>query len=367
MTLRHLFPFLAATLVFANDRASNALAAVGFANQLPDESGAPEWIEIPYGEHMHSNGMQLFDREAADLICANFRSDLVGILRGGVPFYVGHPDVPAFANTYKDKSARGWVKQVEATDKALRLRVKWNTAGESLIANEEYKFFSPVWSAQPVPGRAKTYRPARLRSVGLTNEPNLPVEPLTANEQLSDQMNVPEWLLTMLGLKPEATEDEIKAAVQALLDKLKAAEELPKKMEKMEQVSEQLANERSVRQVAQLNFANERAARIDLLLANAIGAGKITEAQKEGWRKDLTESFDSKSIELANAKPVVSTNAHTRNLGDRKVLSDPAQQAVTLANERMEKTGQSWDVCWKAIQRDRPDLFTQMKQPAEAN
>ena len=177
-----------------------------------EEKPVPEWIEIPLGNHDHRAGMQVFDRESAEAIIANFKS--LGNRSKGVPFYEGHPDVNP--ERWPDKSAKGWIKEMELTNSALRLRVKWNAAGNALIANEEYAYFSPTWGCLPVKGRSSAYRPIRLRSVGLVNEPNIGVMPLT-NEQTKGKPTMPPWLLKLLGLEPDATEEEAEAALAARL------------------------------------------------------------------------------------------------------------------------------------------------------
>jgi len=177
-----------------------------------EEKPVPDWIEIPFGNHDHRVGMQVFDQGSAEEIIANFKS--LGKRSKGIPFYEGHPDVdPA---RWPDKSAKGWIKDMALSAAGLRLKVAWNSAGQDLVAGEKYAYFSPTWGCLPVAGRSNAYRPIRLRSVGLVNEPNIGVMPLT-NEQPKGTPIMPPWLLELLGLPADATEEQLRDAIAAKL------------------------------------------------------------------------------------------------------------------------------------------------------
>jgi len=401
MNLLRLIPFrfpVSALRFFAN-HAPDSAAELGFANQIALADGAaPEWVEVPFGNHDHKNGMQVFDRDAAERIVANFNLSKSPFF-GGLPWYVGHPDVPEFANSYKDKTAQGWVKEMETTDTALRLRVKWNKRGEGIIANEEFKYFSPVWGCAPVPGKTRHFRPVRMKSVGFTNEPNIGVMPLSnANEATNQPTNIMDLkkLAAMLGLDPEtATEESITAHLDGMKEKLAANEKPPLFVVKLgaegkteitlvneadskvladefnaldaslKKALAEIANEQTARTAADTAFANERKARIDLVLADAIRTGRITEAQREPWANELATAFDAKSVELANVKPAIHTSARTKNLGSRKETSDAAAKVVELANERMTQNGEDWTTAYRLTLKANPALAAQMQnQPA---
>ena len=191
---------------------------IELANSATEEKPVPEWIEIPLGNHDHRVARQVFDREAGEEMLANFKS--LGPRSKGIPIYLGHPDVDA--KRWPDKSAKGWIKEMKLSNDALRLRIKWNKAGHDLVANEEFAYFSPTWGCVPIKGRTGALRPIRLRSVGLVNEPNIGVMPLT-NETQTEGPTMPPWLLELLGLTSEATEEEVRAALAAKLTGLATA------------------------------------------------------------------------------------------------------------------------------------------------
>jgi phage I-like protein len=121
----------------------------------------------------------------------SFRGRL-GRLFGGVPFYVGHPDLPGAAEI-ADSKAYGWIMEIDAREDGLYGQVKWSDAGLELLRNAHYKFYSPYWEAREIgaENRRKLYRPIALISVGLTNQPNIPVRPLANETKDSDRSEKP--------------------------------------------------------------------------------------------------------------------------------------------------------------------------------
>jgi hypothetical protein len=144
-----------------------------------------EWLQLsPLGDFRHARGVQRVDRSAAEAMVAQFNSfrGRLGRLFGGVPFYVGHPDLPG-ASEIVDRKAYGWIAEIETREDGLYGRVKWSDAGRELLRNAHFKFYSPYWEAREIGSENghRVFRPVALISVGLTNQPNIPVRPL-ANE-----------------------------------------------------------------------------------------------------------------------------------------------------------------------------------------
>jgi hypothetical protein len=76
-----------------------------------------EWVQLsPYGDFPHAQGLQRVSFEAAKTMERNFAT--VGAkasrLFAGAPMFVGHPDVPQFANQFPDRKAYGWIMALEA-------------------------------------------------------------------------------------------------------------------------------------------------------------------------------------------------------------------------------------------------------------
>jgi hypothetical protein len=141
----------------------------------------------PYGDWPNAQGLQRFQKPDAQNIVNEFNSmsNLPQQLLGA-PWYVGHPDHPAFKDKYKDGSAKGRIKKLEVRDDGLYAGVKFNPEGEKLIADEAYQGHSVNWYLKQDPADKKAWRPFQLKSVGFTNEPNIPVPPVTtANETVA--------------------------------------------------------------------------------------------------------------------------------------------------------------------------------------
>jgi hypothetical protein len=142
-----------------------------------------EWVQLsPYGDFPHAQGLQRVSFEAAREMERAFTTlaSRASRLFAGAPMFVGHPDVPQFANQFPDRKAYGWIMALEARPDGLYGKMKWSAAGLELLQNGHYKFLSPYWEARQVGeenGRT-VYEPVSLISAGLTNEPNLPVLPL---------------------------------------------------------------------------------------------------------------------------------------------------------------------------------------------
>jgi hypothetical protein len=157
------------------------------ATQSPDS-----FIQLsPIGIFPHARGFQNVDRTALETIVKNFKSFFgrLGRRFAGLPFYVGHPDVPGYENVYNDRKAYGWIMDLEVRDDGLYGRTNWSAAGRELIGNRHYKFLSPYWEAIRIGSKEgrTLYSPTVLKSVGLTNEPNLPVLPLANSESPGDE------------------------------------------------------------------------------------------------------------------------------------------------------------------------------------
>lgn len=171
---------------------------IGLANDF--QMGDDNWVQIaPYGEFPHpgpmgKNGkrlvpngcLQRLDNAAAETMAKDFNSPLARIgrkLRGEAPWYVGHHDIDPIK--YPDPNAYGWIKALANRQDGLYAQVEWTPAGQKLIDDKSFKYFSPYWDVketkQKDPQGRTIVAPSRLNSVGFTNKPNIPVLPL-ANE-----------------------------------------------------------------------------------------------------------------------------------------------------------------------------------------
>ena len=178
-----------------------------------------------YGEKKLDDGRTLFFRQTLDSAGANAIADKIAtsVAKGekGVPVYWGHPDVPELAHKYPDKRAKGWITSASVEDGKLVLSVDWLEDK----ATDGFGWFSPFWTG-PVKengdGTALMHVES-LTSVALINMPNIQ-EFRLANElqdtnnaaqaEKGNTMNITkEELCKLLGLPPEATDEQIRTAL----------------------------------------------------------------------------------------------------------------------------------------------------------
>jgi phage I-like protein len=106
--------------------------------------------------------------------------------------------------------ARGWIVELAARDGALWGRVEWTGTGRELLTERAYRHISPAF-LHGADGEV-----SRLLRASLTNNPNL--RGLAALNQ-EGRMDLKQALCEALGLKEDADEAAIVAAVKALKGK----------------------------------------------------------------------------------------------------------------------------------------------------
>lgn len=196
-----------------------------------NRSQSDPWYHlVPVGEYPHaeSKTVQILDRPALEAIANRFatessRPDFAGLLVDQEHFSY---------EPSRSSEAFGWIKEVQVRDTGLWGRVEWTDLGQAALANKRYKFISPVWMPGDVERLGeRRIRPQRLDSAGLTNNPNLrgmiPLVNRAGEDQATAATNTPKPMKSVasaLGLAPEASEEAILAAVQALTNRAKNAE-----------------------------------------------------------------------------------------------------------------------------------------------
>lgn len=372
----------------ANEAEPERVALIGLGNEVTVMSDG--WAVIPYGIHPNERGLQSFGRAEADRMVGYFKNGWNTIKRAfvGMPILRGHPDMaktvrdemakekdPArraslqsLINTierrYPDKTVYGTIADMEARDEGLAIKPVLTEDGAALVNEGGLNQFSPHWLG--IDGTTPDGRAAKLPiymvSIGLTDRPNIAGTSLVnaAPDTLSlTPMNktLLIQLLAALGtpLANEATDDQINTAIAAAQSRAAALAARPEATALANEQSRatQLATEL---QAANTALANERTAhtattkaRNQLLVTQAVAAGRITEAASPTWLGRLESNFAVESVALANEQPVVKTVARTGDLGARKPANGAREQFTALVNERIAKTNESWDAAWKAV------------------
>jgi phage I-like protein len=341
--------------------------------------------------------------QAAGAAMANEFGSLAGKVRRwlfGVPVYRRHPDLADHSpgvvtdNQASDRSQHGMITGLEARADGLYGRVALNSAGQAAVENDKLKYLSPFWWCRVggQQGSATVVTPARLISAGLTDRPNITGGEALANQQggagatPEPQINMERKKLIELlkqfsvTLANEATDEQIGQAIEGLgkraglvtgLENERGTLATAKTTAETELASArtQLATEKTRADGLQLAFANERKARIGLVLDTALEAGKITAAQRPQWEQELAADFDGKLKALANEQPKVKTGSQTEGLGARRAAAlegaELTNKVVELANERMAKTGCDWPTAYNGVLKDNPEIAAKMKTPGK--
>ena len=278
------------------------------ANSFDFDPAKP--LFIPYGRYPHKKSgiVQVVDRRTLDGVHRRIANEKAAGAPG-LPIYHGHPDVPELASRFPDKAAHGWIVAADP-DPALTgfaCSVEWVDPP----APGAFVYFSPYFFGDDVSNSMTVIDD--MQSVGLTNRPNstrfrLPNEagdeehPNPNNERTAMKK-----LLMLLSLPETATEDEAAAALQALIDEKTAL------TRKVEEGAAEVAVANTAKDEAVKGLANEREARIGLLLDCGIRDGKVTPATKPVWGERLRRDFANESEALAKECAGIKTRSALPN------------------------------------------------------
>ena len=337
------------------------------------ESGKP--IFIPFGEWRYDDARrQRLDRAHGERI-ANELNARVAKGEPGIPVYQGHPDVPELAAKYPDKGALGWVTKIELANEGgkdgLALTVEWDRD-----PGKGFRWFSPYWLANEREG--STYIVGEIASIGLVNNPNIKefrlaneAEDVTTKKRERKDMNRDE-LIRMLGLPPEATDDQIKEAIgelKRIADDKAAAEERAKAEAKAEAKADldeakaeaetakaALENEKKSHAATKAALTNEKALRADAALDRAVAEKRIGATARETWKTRLVNEGDAAYAALANEKPMRGKDL-TVGLVNSCGEGSEHEKRLAMVNEIMEKEKCGYDEAWNRAEKRDPALF----------
>jgi phage I-like protein len=180
-----------------------------------------------------------------------------------------------------DAPAAGWIDRLQVRNGAVWGRVTWTEKAAAQIAGREYRFLSPVFTYEKAGARI-----VQLISVGLTNQPNLP---LTALNREESPMSFPTAVCKALGLAHDADEADVLTAIAGLNTDLAAARnraEAPalERFVPRADYDAALARASNAEQRLTAIEAERRAASIQTLLDRALAERKIVPATVDYYR-----------------------------------------------------------------------------------
>ena len=191
------------------------MSNVALFHSLPSD-GVPEWVHlVPSGTFRGIDNRGPYSlTDPAAVIAATMAATRI-------PIDECHATDLA-APQGRAAPARGWIVEMQARADGLWGRVEWTEAGKQLVGAKEYRGISPVLTHE-AGGRI-----LRVLRASLTNTPNLT---LTTLHQRSDTtMDDLVKIRNALALGPDATVDQILAAIAA---KAKADEVAPELMQRL--------------------------------------------------------------------------------------------------------------------------------------
>ncbi|MFZ2279300.1 MAG: phage protease [Prosthecobacter sp.] len=195
----------------------------------PFDSSKSCWAHVcPFGEHpwVSEDGketiVQVIDREAVEAMARTYP---VGTPSSRVD--VDHKSM-SIENTTE---ASGWGKEVQIRDDGLWVRIELTAFGQPLVNGKVYQFTSPCFPREGLVDLGNgRMRVTKLGVIALTNDPNLRGQkPLTnrrsesanPNTKPANTMDYKAMLLKLLGLPPEATDEQISAACASSPENMK--------------------------------------------------------------------------------------------------------------------------------------------------
>ena len=131
----------------------------------------------PYGTFEHPEGLQSISSADAQRCIRKTRTWRFRLGLKKIPVYLGHPDDPLFKSEHSDPRIYGYVKNLRADEDGLWVFVKLTKYGHAFLSKSPRQYLSPRWVLCKTENQT-AYHPERLLSVGLTQHPNLPVQPI---------------------------------------------------------------------------------------------------------------------------------------------------------------------------------------------
>lgn len=342
-----------------------------FTIQVAPRGEYPQFVEDPENNGQTKRVIQILDDAAMNTLVENFKDKVL-------------VDADHSSEVSTNTAAMGWVTKLFVDpEKGLMAEIEPTSEGAAKINGKVYRFVSGAWTLD------ENGRPMELVSIGLTNKPNLPVQPMinaqvstekkdalgvNANDNADDvtdggssapvdndadadankqdplnenqgqddsQLNQNQGNQNMdkvkelLGLVAEATDEEAYAAIDALL----------KRGEQMEAVTNALGLEPTatneevqqalnavIDQCGQLQAQNEEMEKARLTAE----ADQLVAENEDIIPEESVEEI--KAEYMKDPEAAKATVANMRRVYDRAILNAAKQPIVKVVNAKAAKT-----------------------------
>ena len=339
------------------------------AFERPTQSSG-KYLIAPFGDHKNGNHIQRIDKAAA----LNLRNNLNTLwhsvktrFSNPCPVLYLHPDeedLKIIPNT-ADKTPYGKVISLEVLADGIWANIKWLDGFEELPKRLQ---FSPRWNAVEVGDKIAS--PTRLISLGLTAHPNITTTSFANEADLSKQStketSMNKEILSLLGFAETdtPTDEAIIAKIKEILANQKNLEgEVQKEKERGDTAETALANEQTRYNELETSFKAERQARSELIIANAIRNGKVTEAQRENAIRILANSddFEAEAKKIDDSASVIKTEPKTDGIEKGEKAKERSQQQARQKFSELvadkTKSGIQYSEAWETVKRENEELY----------
>ena len=345
---------------------------------------------VPFGDYPNigydarGNGhdiIQRWDVAAANAVIADLATDT-----NGRPVYRGHPDMPAMKADWPDKDAKGWIHTAVITSHngkpGVRFVPKYNDEGLDIVNQAKLKFPSPFWLLSIVSANANgadIVSPTRLISMGLLNDPNIPV-PAVANQAPpkpgGDPANNKETVMRdqlIAMLKAAGVEVPADITDEALIELANTT--LQGATATAETATQQVAEAEAKVEAEKTNAANARTTAATAIVDLAIVQGKLPQAKREEQLGKFKDNFTAANGAIQLLDPILPIDgSRTRDMGKRN--TEIQDENLDAANARQEfrslveqeegrlrstmtaaNSGRIHDLAWGNIQRANKAVY----------
>lgn len=341
---------------------------------------ADGWAQLaPFGDHrgvaFTSDGprvaIQRVDRQAGEAIRASLHS-LTGKARRffrAVPIFNGHPDSPQLAHQFADAEVKGTIADIAVRDDGIWIRPAFNEAGMALLNSTQGLGFSAYVDAEVISDDGKTLiaRWTHLRSAGLTDKPNLPVELVNMNPLAQIAAALAAKGITLANATP-AEADVLSGIATLAAARDQAAADVAAKVTELTAANTRATTAETALAETRTALANAQADLLKETLGHAIESGRIAEADRGVWEGRLKANFANEAEALRKLTPQWKVGrADGVSADGRKTAAgaqDAERQLIALANAAMKEGGVTFEVAWQQTKVSHPALHQVLAQPA---
>lgn len=253
------------------------------------------------------------------------------------PFVIDYEHQTLYAETSGNPApAAAWFNTLEwrEGDGLYAVDVEWTAKAAAMIEGDEYRFLSPVFKFDKDTGAV-----TELLMAAVTNNPAIDgiadVAAARFLHQPHEEKPVDKELLEMLGLGEDATPEQIRAAIQALMDKAGEADKAKSDMEALRTQVDKPDPQKFVPVAALTELQTQLAAlstqvrtgEVDQLVKQGLEDGRLVKSM-EGWARDLgKKDVTALRSYLDNAQPIAAltrqqTNGKTPPEGDNQLTEE---------------------------------------------